>query len=182
METEILVGDIMGKGVITISPSDSVRYACKLMDKHDISGITVVEEGELVGMVTQGDLISVIAREENPSNVNVAKVMGTKCVCIDPGVDISEAAHAMVENKVKRLAVVRDGQLIGILTQTDIVRVSSSVYDLIFEKGKNEAGNTLEDVMGLSGECEECENFSDNLRSFNGELVCAECFKGLKEA
>ena len=65
METDIKVGDVMSKGIITVSPADSVKRACEIMAKHDLSGLTVLEKGKLVGMLTQGDLVPMIANGEN---------------------------------------------------------------------------------------------------------------------
>jgi len=178
MDTGIKVGDVMAKGIITIGPNDSVKKACEIMTKHDLSGLTVVESGEVVGMLTQGDLVSMIANEENPSAVNVNNIMGTKLTSIGPDVDIREAAKVMVENEVKRLPVLRGDKLIGVITQTDIVRISPSVYDLMFDKAKVEGGTLLDSDTGVSGECEECENYSEDLRNVNGSLVCGECYEG----
>ncbi len=181
METGIKVGDVMGRGVITTKPEDTVQKACEIMAKHDLSGITVMERGEVVGMVTQGDLIGMIARGENPAVVKVKEIMGRKIITIGPDADISQAAKKMVENRVKRLPVVKKGRLVGIITQTDIVKVSPSAYDLIFEKAKIETSPLLEEEIGMSGECEECGNYSENLRNVNGTLVCEECYEEIEE-
>jgi signal-transduction protein with cAMP-binding, CBS, and nucleotidyltransferase domain len=121
-----------------------------------------------------------IAKGGSPDKVKVREVMGKKLISVDPFTDISKAVKMMVANKVKRLPVLRNGKLIGVITQTDIVRISPSVYDLIFEKAKVEGGAMLEDEIGMSGECEECENYSESLRNVNGTLVCEECFEEIE--
>ncbi len=181
MDTGIKVGDVMAKGIITISPTDSVKAACEIMYKHDLSGLTVVDATEVVGMLTQGDLVSMIANEENPAAVKVKDIMGKKLVSIGPEADIREAAKMMVENKVKRLPVLKGDKLIGVITQADIVRISPSVYDLMFDKAKMDTATLLEGAVGVSGECEECENFSEELRNVNGSLVCSECYEVIEE-
>jgi CBS domain-containing protein len=181
MDTGIKVGDVMGKGVVTIGPNDTVRKACEVMVRHDLSGITVFEKGKVVGMLTQGDLVNMIAAGETPSKTKVKEVMGKKLIMVGPDVDISEAAEAMVKAKVKRLPVTRNGKLIGVITQTDIVKISPSVYDLIFEKAQVEKAPLIESEMGMAGECEECDNYSESLRNVNGTLVCEECFEDIEE-
>lgn len=181
METGIKVGDVMAKGIVTISPDDTVKSACELMSKHDLSGLTVMDEGKLVGMLTQGDLVPMVAEGKDPSKTKVEKIMGTKLAKIGPDADISEAAKLMVKKKVKRLPVLKKRKLVGVITQADIVRISPSVYDLIFEKAKIETGPLLETEVGLSGECEECGNYSDDLRNVNGTLMCRECQEELEE-
>lgn len=180
METGVKVGDVMSKGIVTIRPDETVRKVCEIMAKHDLSGLTVMEGGKVVGMVTQGDLVQMIANSQNPSSVQVKEIMGTKKVSISPDVDISEAAKVMVKNKVKRLPVLREGKLIGVITQTDIIRISPSVYDLIFEKAKAGVGAMLEEEVGMSGECEECGNYSEQMRNVNGTLVCEECYEEIE--
>lgn len=181
METGIRVGDVMAKGIVTINPNDTVKKACQIMAKHDISGLTVLEKGKLVGMVTQGDLVPMVAASKDPSSTKVKEIMGRKLINIDPDADISMAAKLMVDNKVKRLPVLREDKLVGVITQADIVRISPSVYDLIFEKAQAEAGALLENAVGMSGECEECGNYNENLRNVNGTLVCEECYENINE-
>lgn len=181
METGILVGDVMSKGMVTISPGESVKRACEIMAKHDISGLTVTDKGKLAGMLTQGDLIPMIAKGRDPKKVKVKDIMGKKKISISPTADISEAAGLMVSKGVKRLPVLIKGRLIGVITQTDIVRISPSVYDLIFEKARTDTGTLIKDGIGMSGECEECENYSENLRNMGGVLVCEECYEEIEE-
>jgi len=181
MDTGIKVGDVMAKGIVTIKPNDNVKKACEIMAKHDLSGMTVMRKGEVVGMLTQGDLVTMIANGEDPSVVKVKDIMGTKLASIGPNADISKAASIMVKNKVKRLPVLKKGRLVGVITQADIVRISPSVYDLIFEKAKIETGTLLESEFGMSGECEECGNYSESLRNVNGTLVCQECHEDIEE-
>ncbi len=182
MDTGIKVGDVMAKGIVTVKPEDTVKKACEIMAKHDLSGMTVMERGKVVGMLTQGDLVAMIARGENPSKIKVRNIMGTKLASISPNADIRKAAEVMVENRVKRLPVLKNGRLVGVITQTDIVRISPSVYDLIFEKAKMETGTILDTEFGMSGECEECGNYSEDLRNINGTLVCQECREEIEEA
>jgi predicted transcriptional regulator len=181
MDTGIKVGDVMAKGIVTISPNDSVKRACEVMAKHDLSGITVIKKGKIAGMVTQGDLVPMIAEGKDPAKTSVQQVMGKRLLFIGPDDDISKAAGLMVKNKVKRIPVLRKGKLVGVITQTDIVKISPSVYDLIFEKAKIEAGPLLEEEIGMSGDCEECGNYSEGLRNVNGALVCEECYEDIED-
>jgi CBS domain-containing protein len=180
MDTGVKVQDVMAKGIVTINPNDTVKKACQIMAKHDISGLTVMEKGEYAGMLTQGDLVPMIAKGDDPNKVRVKDVMGKKMLSIGPFEDISKAAKMMVDGKVKRLPVLRNGKLIGVITHTDIIRVSPSVFDLIFEKAKTEGGAVLENEIGMSGECEECTNYSEGLRNVNGTLVCEECYEDIE--
>jgi len=181
METGIKVQDVMAKGIVTIGPTETVKKACQIMAKHDLSGLTVTEKGKYIGVITQGDLIVMIANGKDPASAKVKEIMGRKLLSIDPSADISQAATMMVENEIKRLPVLRNGKLVGVITQTDIVKISPSVYDLIFEKARIEGGALLKNEVGMSGECEECGNYSESLRNINSTLVCEECHEDIEE-
>ena len=176
------VGDVMGKGAITVSPKDIVRRACEIMDKHDLSGISVMSSGKLVGILTQGDLVPPIAKGKDIGKLNVEEIMGCTPQIIGPDADVREAAGLMVRKKVKRLPVVKDGKLVGILTQGDIVRIAPSVFDLLVDKAALEDGGLVLDAESpMSGECEECGNYSEKLTSVGGTLMCSECSNEVKE-
>lgn len=181
MKTGIKVSDIMGRGVLTASPEDTVKSACELMVTHDLGGISVVEKGNLVGILTQGDVLAVIASGENPKTTKVKEVMRKNPILITPDADLIDAAKLMVEKKVKRLPVTSSGRLIGMLTQNDIVKVSPSVYELIYEKARVDESTFLETEREVTGECEECGNYSQYLHNINGTLMCQECYEETKE-
>jgi len=177
METGVKVADVMGRGVITVKPEDNIKTACAIMSKHDLGGLVVVEKSKLVGVFTQGDLVQAIASGKDPEETEVSTVMGKALASIGPEADISEAAEVMVNRDVKRLPVIKNNKVVGILTQNDIVKISPSVYDILYEKAREEMSPLIESEIGLSGECEECGNYSDFLKNVNGTLMCEECVK-----
>ncbi len=181
METGIRVGDVMARGIVTAAPGDLVKDACATMARHDLSGLTVVSKGKYAGMLTQGDLVGMIAKGGNPAKAKVGDIMGQKLVSIGPDADVSDAAKLMVKSGVKRLPVLNRGKLVGVITQTDIVRISPAVYELVFDKAKAD-GALLETEIPMSGECEECENYSERLRNVNGTLVCEECYEDIENS
>ena len=181
MKTDVKVGDIMGRGVVTTNPNASVKEACELMTKHDIGGITVVDKGKISGIMTQGDVVNIVANGQNPNKIKIKEVMSKDITVISPDVDLGEAAKVMVEAKVKRLPVVREGRLIGVITQADIVKISPSIYDLIYEKAKLAESPVIESTIELTGECEECGNYSQYLRNVDGTLMCEDCYADVKE-
>lgn len=182
METGVNVGDVMGKGAITVSPKDTVKRACEIMEKHDLSGISVMSSGKLVGVLTQGDLVPPISKGRDIGKLKVEEIMGCTPQIIGPEADVRDAAVLMVKKRIKRLPVVKDGKLIGMLTQGDIVRIAPSVFDLLVDKASLEDGGlVLDSESPISGECEECGNYSENLTSVGGTLMCRDCSSEAKE-
>ncbi len=113
---------LMSSPVITISPTATVFEAVKTMAEKRIGSLVVVEGEEIKGIFTERDLISrVIAKELDLKKTTVEEVM-TKAplVTITPDADVAEAALLMIKKKIRRLPVVENGKLIGIITAADL--------------------------------------------------------------
>jgi signal-transduction protein with cAMP-binding, CBS, and nucleotidyltransferase domain len=95
---------------------------------------------------------------------------------IGPDENIEKVAGILRDEGIKRLPVVSDkGKLIGIIGETDIVRISPGLYEIIREKAELESSSVSE---FQSGNCEVCGNCSDTLKKVGGKLVCGECIEG----
>lgn len=138
MSSELKVGDIMTKKVIVIDKGSPLVDAAKLMKKHDIGSIIVVNGKTAIGIITERDIVrKVIAQAKDASKIKVEEVMSKPLRVIRPTASIEEAARAMKSNRVKRLPVINDKkELIGILSEGDLARLLPSVVDLIEEKSK----------------------------------------------
>ncbi len=104
------------------SGADAVE-AARTMAAEDVGSLPVVENGELVGMVTDRDLVlQVLARDVDPHKVTVADVCTNAPVVASPHEALDEALQRMATAQVRRLPVVDDGRLVGILAQADVAR------------------------------------------------------------
>ena len=93
------------------------------MAKENVGSLPVIENGELVGIVTDRDLVvQVVARGLDPNSVNVADVYTEKPVVATPDEPLDQALQRMAEEQVRRLPVVSDGRLVGMLAQADVAR------------------------------------------------------------
>jgi len=140
--------DIMTREVITVAPEESVSRAADLLESHRISGLPVVGgEGEVVGVITQSDLVQ-RARDlelpptislfdlklvlETPSQfrrrlekmlgVTVGQVMTPRPVTLSPETPVPEIAALMARKKVHTLPVVQGGRLVGVIGKIDLIR------------------------------------------------------------
>ncbi len=111
----------MTKQIKTIEPTRSIRFAAQVMVKYDIGSLAVVDSFELVGIITERDILKAFAEGKNPET-EVRKIMTKKVITIGPDATIEEAAKLMVKNKIKRLPVCQDNKCMGIITATDIMR------------------------------------------------------------
>jgi len=171
---EIRVGDVMRKGVVTLQQMATVAEAAKLLKANNIGSILVLHAGEPVGIITERDIVTkVVAQGKDPNKVQLKGAMSSPLKAIGPEVDIEECAKILRDERVKRLPVVdKKGKLIGIISETDVIRISPALFDIIRERTEMERFGKQEAFTGI---CESCFNYSEALKKIDGKLVCDEC-------
>jgi len=171
---EVRVGDVMRKGVITLPQDATAADAAKSLKDNIIGSVIVVHKQEPVGILTERDLVfKVMAEGKDPKKVKLKQVMSSPLKAVGPEVEMEEAAKIMRDERVKRLPVISNkGKLIGILSETDIVRVSPALFDIIRERAEIERFGKAETFTGL---CESCFNYSEVLKRIDGKLICEDC-------
>jgi len=139
MGSELRVGDIMTKQVVVVPFGKTSLDVAKLMKKHSIGSVIVVEDKEgkhAKGIITERDIVNkILAKGEDPYKAKVEDIMSKPLRVVRPETTIEDAAKAMRENKIKRLPVVNDdNELIGVLSEGDIMKIFPVVVDLIEER------------------------------------------------
>ncbi|MGB9708206.1 MAG: CBS domain-containing protein [Candidatus Pacearchaeota archaeon] len=119
------VKDIMKK-VVTIDRKDTIKHAASLMSKKNIGCLVVIEGNLIVGIITERDIIKHISYS-NYINAPVEDIMTSHVITIDADASIDEAADSMFQHKIKKLPVIENGKLLGIITATDIIANSDSI-------------------------------------------------------
>lgn len=141
------VSEIMTRAVVWVGPDTDIRAAATLMVKHRVSGLPVLEDdGRLVGVITEGDLLRRIetgtgedrrtgwrglfessgrlaARYVHAHSQRVADLMTTDVASVAPNADLRDVVALMTHRQIKRLPVVCDGKLLGIVSRSDFVGV-----------------------------------------------------------
>jgi CBS domain-containing protein len=179
--TRLLVKDVMSSPVITIAEDAPVNKVAELMDKHGLGCIIVTsKKGKPLGIITERDLVArVLAKNAKPDSVKASEVMTSPLMTIEPDATISEAARRMSRLNIRRLGVIYKGQLIGLLSSKDILSVMPELLETIQEhaiiEGENRAQEATEESVPLTGYCDRCGVWSDNLREVNGEFLCEDC-------
>jgi len=127
--------DVMVKEVVKVGSSTLVENAVKTMNKNEIGCLIVEDNGQARGIVTQRDLLEkVLERSRDPRKLAVSEIMTKKLVVGTPDMEIHEAARLMFEKKIKKLPIVENGKLIGLVTLTNIARtvsVDKEIIDII---------------------------------------------------
>ena len=121
----IQISDIMSFPVTTVAPATSMEATARLLREKGITGIPVVDDGRLVGMISRRDFKKI--KRESQLSRPVKAFMTTKLVTISPGLSPMQAARLMVKHDVGRLPVIQDGKIIGIVTRSDAM---TYLYDL----------------------------------------------------
>lgn len=116
------VSELMNPSVVSISPDDSATLAARLLSRHNIGSLPVCgEDGGLRGIVTDRDIVTrCVAAEEDPGEIKVRDIMTRNCTVASPGDDVREAARKMAEGQVRRLPVLENDKVVGILSLGDI--------------------------------------------------------------
>ncbi len=119
------VRDAMTASPTAIAGDKTVVEAARTMTTENVGSLPVVEEQKLVGMVTDRDLvINVLAKDLDPHKVPVADVATHDPVSASPDESLDTALQRMADEQVRRLPVVEDGRLVGILAQADVSRTA----------------------------------------------------------
>jgi CBS domain-containing protein len=118
-----LVRDIMTKKVVTIADDKTALDAAKLMAEKGISSLIVVKNGNPEGIITERDFIKKIcAKELQISQIKIINMMSKIQTIAEPDTPIEVAVQRMVNRRIRRLPIVQDGKVVGIITVTDLAR------------------------------------------------------------
>ena len=119
--SEILVKDIMTKALISVEPGTTVFQVAKMMEQGGIGAVLVKKDGTTSGIITDRDFAIKIATQKLPLETSVDKVTSYPLETINASETILIAADQMSSKKIRKLAVVEDGNIVGIITSTDLV-------------------------------------------------------------
>jgi CBS domain-containing protein len=125
----MLVRHAMAESPATASPEMNAGDAAGLMVANDVGAIPIVEDGRLVGIVTDRDLVlRVMAERKDPRSVRIGDVATTRGLeTVTPDTQLCDARALMAERRVRRLPVVKDGRLVGIVSLGDVALGSASM-------------------------------------------------------
>ena len=117
----ILVKDIMSKAIISVNTETTVFQIAKMMEQGGIGAILVKKDNHLTGIITDRDFATKIVSNNLSFDTPVEKVMSSPLITINYNESISAAAERMTNKKIRKLAVTDNGNVIGLVTSTDLV-------------------------------------------------------------
>lgn len=137
------VRDLMNPSVVSITPGESAALAARLLSRHNVGALPVCgADGTLRGIVTDRDIVlRCVAAEERPEATRVQDIMTRACAVVSPEDDAREATRLMAARQVRRLPVVEDGRLVGMLSLGDLAK--SQHYDMEASKALSEISHNV---------------------------------------
>lgn len=171
---DVTVADAMEGNPFTVEPDTTVKEAVDIMIDNDISSLPVVQGGEMVGLATSEDILKrTIGGGKFSEETKIGEVMTESPVTISEGDELTDAIEVMADHGIKRLLVTEGDELVGILTDGDVMRMAPGLIDDLYDELEE-----LQEEAALSEEgdvCESCGNYATDLDIINGELICQEC-------
>jgi CBS domain-containing protein len=117
------IRDLMAESPAKVEPSDSIEDAAKKMRENDVGSLLVVEDDELKGIITDRDIvIKAIAEGVDPASMTAEQLAQGKPAYVEANSDISEVLDLMQRRQVKRVPVVEDHRLVGMISEADLAR------------------------------------------------------------
>lgn len=177
MRARVPVVEVMSANPVTISLDASVAEAATAMRDKAIGSLVVLEAGRPIGIITERDIVTKVAAEmKRADQTSIRSVMTSPLVAVHPHQEVAEAAKIMAARKIRRLPVIKEGKLVGMLTENDIIRVWPQLIEVTREWDR--AGLESQFAKGVEGHCEACGVYSTHLVWDRNLLVCPECRSG----
>jgi CBS domain-containing protein len=178
---KILVSDIMTRNPVTISSETDLLKCAKTMVRKRVGSLLLINQKKLVGFIDQRDILWALIKKSKQglSEIKAIDISPKKIATIKPSSSIKETLSKMKKFKFERLPVIKDNELVGIITAKDILNFKPEFYPEIEEFAQiKEESNKLKRMKKAKlrgdGICEECGN-RDLLFKINGMLICESC-------
>lgn len=182
MKTGMKIGDLMTRDFTHVSPGMNLKDCAKTMIKKRVGSLIIKEGDILKGILTEKDIVWAISKKSKKDleDIRAKDLMKRKVITIRPGADIIEAMEKFKKEMIRRLPVVENGKLIGIITANDILRIDPGLFQMMSEtiKIKEETEKLRRSDVGVlqrHGTCEECGEF-DVLYHDEPQWLCKSCY------
>ncbi|MCL2843046.1 MAG: CBS domain-containing protein [Oscillospiraceae bacterium] len=139
----MLIRDMMSPNVVSITPEESAALAARLLYRHNIGSLPVCGgDGRLRGMLTDRDIVlRCVAAESDPATTQVKEIMTKGIVSVSPNDDARVATRLMAEAQVRRLPVLSDGKVVGMVSLGDLAKTRA--HDMEASKALSEISTNI---------------------------------------
>lgn len=184
MEVRMPVKEIMTRGVVTVDIKSNVQQLAHKMLAFNVGSVIITDKEQPIGIVTERDIVKkIVSRNLKPDDISIKELMTTPLITIPTTEDVTDAMHRMVKMEIRRLPVVENARLVGIVTDTDLLAVSAEMGSIFSDliKMHREKVFSMEAPQKITrGICEECGDNVDDLMLVDGKLLCESCRETLE--
>ncbi len=182
MSKDVLVKEVMKTNLVIVQPFTSVLEAARLMKANKIGDVIISEVNHPIGILTESDIIKkVVCEAKNAQDLLVEEVMSSPIIVTEPYISLQEALKIMGKCNIRRLLVIENNKLVGIITQRDIFCLSPILNEIAHEWSSIDIKDEeYLQSQTFSGKCEDCSTLSTSLKSVDGRLLCEDCINQLK--
>lgn len=179
----MFVKDIMAVNVVTMPPDASVFEVSKSMSKMDIGSVIITDKERPVGIITESDIVRrVVAKEKDTKTTTASEIMSSPIIHVVPGTGLTEAMRIMAKSNIRRIAVLKNNSLAGIITSRDILRWSPELIDILVEslrlrneEAQKRSKDEDDELIAYGGECSSCGEYSTDLVLEDDQYHCESC-------
>jgi CBS domain-containing protein len=133
------VEDVMVKEVVTIDAGKTAKDAADMMNRYEIGCLLVVRRKKAVGILTERDLLKrVISEAKNPEATRVKDIMSKPLIVVEADTELEDAARLMFKMKIKKLPIINEGKLTGLVTLTDLARFQPHMIKILKQLSQHE--------------------------------------------
>lgn len=185
----MFVRDIMAVNVVSMPPDASIFEVSKAMAKMDIGSVIIADKDRPLGIITESDIVRrVIVGEKDTKTTTASEVMSSPIIHVEPGTGLTDAMRVMAKSNIRRVAVLKNNTLAGIITSRDLLRWSPELIDILVEslRLKDEVASSRtadvdDDLIAYGGDCSSCGEYSTDLVLEDGEYLCESCREGWED-
>lgn len=123
-EVSMPIQDVMVKDVVTVSPEEKISAAARKMRDQSVGCLVVTADRVIKGIITDRDLLGCIEAAHNPSDCDVSTHMSHPVVVERPDEELAVVAEVMCKHRIKRLPIIAEGKVVGLISFSDIARVA----------------------------------------------------------
>ncbi|MHA1131173.1 MAG: CBS domain-containing protein [Candidatus Helarchaeota archaeon] len=178
-EKKLRVKDIMNTNVEVLPATGNAQNAAKIMREKEIGSIVIVDPknyNQPIGIITERDMNNrIVAENKLASKIKCDEIMSRPVLSISPETQVTDAMHQMATQHIKRLIVMQNQEMVGIISQSDILEIAPYMIEILQDMTK--ILNEKNKVEYIAGYCQVCENWSDLLIERDGIFRCPECLE-----
>jgi signal-transduction protein with cAMP-binding, CBS, and nucleotidyltransferase domain len=185
IERELSVFEVMNKAVIVMDINSDIPSIAREMVNRDAGSVIITENGKAMGIITERDLVkNIVTQDRRPSDLKASEILSTPLVTVEPETSIVEASEIMLKANIKRLPVLKNNIVMGVISNTDILIVTPGLNSILKDliDMNREALLSIPSIEEVSeaedfstGVCESCSVFSYDLKFVDGRYLCGNC-------